>query len=338
MVRNYWQTALGALAYECIIYLGQAVWRKVQNIGLAVAYVNEDKVRFFVWHFLAMAHLPLADHEEGLQVLRDDLQGFEDDSVQSPRAMRLFEQAQALHNYFISTWMEGSYDPRTWNFFDQDDLTTSNAAESTNWRFTVKTGSAHPNVYTSCAAIKHDIKETEHQIDLVNLRRVQKRRNYKFEQKQAQRSRLKEAWSAGTIDVRRYKNCFWGIIFQLLLISSYMTAIGALNLKVDAKTRERFRAQVGPANPENHRRRTISLVLDDVDQNVRGLLAATRPRQAGQLGPDGGGGLDQARGGPRGRRGRRQVQARRPNYQELPNGRLVCPACQKNYLPSTIRR
>ena len=49
-----------------------------------------------------MAHLPLDDHEEGLQVLRDDLQGFEDDFVQSPSALRLYEQAQALHTYFIS--------------------------------------------------------------------------------------------------------------------------------------------------------------------------------------------------------------------------------------------
>ena len=62
-------------------------------------------------------------------------------------------------SYFISACMEGSYSPSTWNFFKEDDLTISNAAESTTWRFTVKTGSA-------CAAIKNDIKETEHQIDL----------------------------------------------------------------------------------------------------------------------------------------------------------------------------
>ena len=87
----------------------------------------------------------------------------------------------------------------------------------------MKTGSAHPNVYTSCAAIKNDIKETEHQIDLANLRRQVKRRNYNFEQKQGQRQRLKDAWRESTIDAR-----------------SYMTAMGALNLRVDAKTRERF--------------------------------------------------------------------------------------------------
>ena len=115
-----------------------------------------------------------------------------------------------------------------------------------------------------------------------------------------------------------------------------MTAVGALNLKVDAKTRERFRAHVGPANPENHRRRTISIVMQDVDANVRGLIDATRHRQAAQLGHARGGrgrGGGQVRGGPRGRGGRTA-----PTYEVLPNGKLVCPACNKDYLRSTIRR
>ena len=78
---------------------GQAVWRKVQQLGLATRYVDEDKTRFFIWHLLAMAHMPLEDHDQGLEVLEDDLHGFEDDSVRSPSALRLFEQATALHRY-----------------------------------------------------------------------------------------------------------------------------------------------------------------------------------------------------------------------------------------------
>ena len=46
-----------------------------------------------------MAHMPLDDHDQGLEVLQDDLQGFEDDSVRNPSAIRLFEQATALHTY-----------------------------------------------------------------------------------------------------------------------------------------------------------------------------------------------------------------------------------------------
>lgn len=194
----------------------------------------------------------------------------------------------------------------------------------------MKTGSAHPNVYTSCAAIKNDIKETEHQIDLANLRRQVKRRNYNFEQKQGQRQRLKDAWRESTIDAR-----------------SYMTAMGALNLRVDAKTRERFRAQMGEANPENHRRRTISIVMEDVDENVRGLLNANRHRHAARLGDPtgrvrapvaGAGAIGQARGGRRGARSQRGARRQRPTYEVLPNGRLVCPTCNKNYLPTTIAR
>ena len=90
------------------------------------------------------------------------------------------ESHHYVYRYFTSTWLEGNYPAEEWNFFDCDDLTTSNAAESTNWRFTVKTGRAHPNVYSSCAAIKNDIKETEHLIDLARLSKVEKRRNYDF--------------------------------------------------------------------------------------------------------------------------------------------------------------
>ena len=78
-------------------FTGQAVWRKVQSLGLATVYVQVDKLRFFVWHILAMAHMPLADHDEGLQVLEDDIRSFEDDSVRSPGALRLFDQARDLH-------------------------------------------------------------------------------------------------------------------------------------------------------------------------------------------------------------------------------------------------
>ena len=46
--------------------------------------MEEDKVCFFVWHLLAMAHLPVEDHDQGLQVLEDDVQSFEDDSMRSP--------------------------------------------------------------------------------------------------------------------------------------------------------------------------------------------------------------------------------------------------------------
>ena len=134
-------------------------------------------------------------------------------------------------------------------------------------------------------------------------------------------------------------------IFSKSNFCSYMTAMGALNLKVDAKTRERFRARLGERNAEVHRRRTISIVLDDVDQNVQGLLEANRHRRAARLGDprgiipqDAAGVVGQGRGGRQGARSQRGARVQHPNYEILPNGRLVCPACHRNYLPTTIRR
>ena len=135
------------------------------------------------------------------------------------------------------------------------------------------------------------------------------------------------------------------ILFISNFFLSYMTAMGALNLRVDAKTRERFRAQVGQANPETHRRRTISIVMEDVDQNVRGLFNANQHRRAARLGDptgripsEGAGVVGQGRGGRRGARSQRGARTQRPNYEVLPNGRLVCPACNRNYLATTIAR
>ena len=50
------------------IILGQAIWRKCQDVGLATAYVTNATVRVFIWHILAMAFMPLEDHEGALQV------------------------------------------------------------------------------------------------------------------------------------------------------------------------------------------------------------------------------------------------------------------------------
>jgi hypothetical protein len=49
--------------------------------------------------------------------------------------------------------VRGQYDPEEWNYFDALDNTTTNAAESTNWRAFLKTGRRKPNVYSSVGVI-----------------------------------------------------------------------------------------------------------------------------------------------------------------------------------------
>ena len=67
----------------------------------------------------------------------------------------------------MSTWMNGRFSPSDWNYYESLDHTTTNAAESTNWRVFLKTGTRNPNVYTSVGVIKEDLKETEKFLDLL---------------------------------------------------------------------------------------------------------------------------------------------------------------------------
>ena len=57
------------ITFMCIFTIGQAIWRKIQDVGLAELYVSSSALRVFVWHMLSMAHVPLANHEYGLQVI-----------------------------------------------------------------------------------------------------------------------------------------------------------------------------------------------------------------------------------------------------------------------------
>ena len=141
-----------------ILFSAQANWRRVQHVGFSVQYVEDGKVRLFFWHVLSMSHVPLHRHDEAVRELRCELFYFEEMSTQSPRSRRLFEMIEEFFQYFLNTWMNGHFPPEEWNYFDSLENTTTNAAESTNWRVFLKTGRRKPNVYTSVGVIKEDLK------------------------------------------------------------------------------------------------------------------------------------------------------------------------------------
>ena len=110
--------------------------------------------------------------------------------------------------------------------------------------------------------------------------------------------------------------------------------MGAINLKVDDKTKQRFRHVQGAANPESHRRRSISLALesDDIDRTVRGVLTE-RQLSRNNRGRSRGG-MVSSSGRGRGSRGR----GRNLDIKTPPNGRILCQTCSRDYAASTVNR
>ena len=265
--RNAWRNNFDEELGGCLFHFGQANWRAAQQHGLAVSYVHEPKVRVFMWYHFSLPHVPLADLYLALDVIRNSLHDFEVVANQSPEDNHLFENLRNYHSYFNRTWVNGSYSPSEWNYFEKDDITTSNAAESTNWRFTVKMGCKQPNIYNSLAAIKSDLKKTEKVFDLIELNRIRPYKNHDFVKKQESRRFYKQQYINGDITLERY-----------------MRIMGALNLKLDKKTKEKLRAReerVGDGLRNNNRRRTVNLVLDDLEAGGPILRGGRRGRARG---------------------------------------------------------
>ena len=45
--------------YGCSFHLGQCLWRRVQHLGLATLYVNNEKVKRYIKALQALAFVPL---------------------------------------------------------------------------------------------------------------------------------------------------------------------------------------------------------------------------------------------------------------------------------------
>ena len=106
-------------------------------------------------------------------------------------------------SYFLSTWIQDPFDPEEWNYFNSLGHTTTNAAESTNWRVFLKTGTRKPNVYTSVGVIKDDLKETERILDQLEAGKLEKRFDKKVQDKLAQKARLKDMLLANQISLKK---------------------------------------------------------------------------------------------------------------------------------------
>ena len=88
-----------------LLFLGQAHWRKIQDLGLSTDYVDNGKVRTFIWKVLALPHVPLERHPEAVRHIRNSLSYFQDQSQESPSHNLLYRK---LQQYWESGWWADS--------------------------------------------------------------------------------------------------------------------------------------------------------------------------------------------------------------------------------------
>ena len=151
--------------HGCFYHLTQATWRKVQALGLAVAYKTDDDLRLFCGMLDELAFLPVTDVADGMVWLR---------SIAPANAIHLVE-------YFDETYINGSsrnmqtssgenrvrqtpprFPPALWNVNAatlDNGHRTNNVAEGWNNRLRNLVGHCHPSVLALIEALQADAAE-----------------------------------------------------------------------------------------------------------------------------------------------------------------------------------
>lgn len=90
----------------CYFHFGQVLWTKVQNLGLAREFKENEEVRDAIKKFIALSFVPLNNMNEALMIVRST----------SPHTSKL---AQFME-YMVSTWTDSSarFSRAAWSCLD----------------------------------------------------------------------------------------------------------------------------------------------------------------------------------------------------------------------------
>ena len=128
----------------CHFHFGQALWRRVQAVGLVTKYREEQPVRTFIECCNALAFIPIGEVSSEFSELVAQLS----DSDKG--------QLAPFIDYFKLTWLSGTFPLQLWNKYGCDKHhRTNNAME--NWHGRInKLLPTHLNIFIFINAIKDD--------------------------------------------------------------------------------------------------------------------------------------------------------------------------------------
>lgn len=104
----------------CYFHFAQSLWRRVQLVGLAAAYLQHRSVRMAIRKITALAFLPLLLVRQNLNVFLA--------SRQWQRIRQRYPAVEDFMNYFQRTYMtaNGNFPPSLRNVFDRSISTRTN--------------------------------------------------------------------------------------------------------------------------------------------------------------------------------------------------------------------
>lgn len=157
------ETIPGINIIGCHVHWSQAVWRKVQEVGLQVQYSEDINIYQTVRSILALPFLPIANVQGGFDTIRAN-------AVDNDKLDLLF-------NYIKRNWIDSStFPPSTWNVYRKE-TRSNNDCEGWHRRICCATETAPP-MFCLISILFSDSEKLPLQNQMVedgSLQRVQRR-------------------------------------------------------------------------------------------------------------------------------------------------------------------
>ena len=174
----------------CFFHYSQAVWRKVQNLGLQEEYRSNLDLSRFVSKILALSLCPVRFVRVAWSAIK----------AAAPQVSNINE----LCRYFENTWLNGEFPIPSWNHHETEGPRTNNHLEGWHRRMNGIAGKKHPNIYELVELFQAEQASTEVTIEQLGAGGAVRRRGKFYRVKDRSIQRIRERFNNGTYTLEEY--------------------------------------------------------------------------------------------------------------------------------------
>ena len=173
----------------CNFHFTQAIWRRVQLLGLVTHY-EDSVVRRIVRSLMGLAFVPRL-------IVR---QTFTTIKAMNTTDLPAVEQ---LLDYFESTWINGTFPVSMWNMYKQE-LRTNNKVEGWHNSLNQAVRKSHPNIYELLTTLKEEQAATDRTKHAALLGTQPPPMKKKYRERNQAIKDLQESFERGERNIKEY--------------------------------------------------------------------------------------------------------------------------------------
>ncbi|VDH91609.1 Hypothetical predicted protein [Mytilus galloprovincialis] len=164
----------------CAFHFGQAIWRKVQDLGLKTTYSSRGVEYRYIRTLMALPFLPHSDIRPAFNTLKERANS---------------QELKELVVYISSTWFEGRYwCPRTWSIF-QHSIRTNNDVEG--WHTRINSGKSNVSFYVLIPELMREAEIVDLTLRLVSEEQVLRHQRRRFKDLEGRLHQFWEEYDSG---------------------------------------------------------------------------------------------------------------------------------------------